>query len=205
VEKTMTEPEENRRLPFNLARRRTVDDFEWGWHARAYLKHCFKGYTGTVHELAALCGYKNISKFQRRRAAWVDGEWEIPRVFLNTIGVQLDVLEQAVALDRKGYEEALEHLPIPTSFFVKALPGIYLRETIPPVANMAEAYEYVQRNVEAQGCEAMTGHLYWPMLKAVTFRAGREPVTFTFAPKLTLKGESVSLRPPPGTLFCTTV
>lgn len=190
-------PSENRSLPFYFGHLRdnTVDDFQWGRHHRAYLAYCHHNCTLKPHEMKAVCGYKNISKFQRRRAEWVSGYFPIPQVFLDMIGVELETLEECVRLDAQEYDHVLTQLPLPSFFVVRVIPAVCIRHEIEDANTLYDCYAAVQEAVDAS--PSFAAYIDWPELKLTRFQSGKEPCEMFWRPTLTVKQGLLSFKAPP--------
>lgn len=179
-----------------------TETFVWGRHHRALITLHARRTTLDVHELGARCGYTNIDRFQRRRAAWSRGQplrkALIPVAFLDAIGIDVCALAEALERDRVEYERALEQLPLPdfaTAPLPAALP-VCVRTPLPGGLTMQELYAHVQRMVDSGEVRWGKAMLSWPSMKTVWFFKDRPPSEFTWPPRFVAVGDRVDFGGP---------
>jgi len=180
----------------------STEYFRWGRHHRALISKHAKACPTTAHELARLCGYTNIDRFQRRRAAWSKGEVLrqalIPVAFLEAIGVDAFELALAVERDATEYKEALERLPVPESFVSegRAPLGIRLRTALPKGLSEDAAVKYVQELVDSGQISWGKALISWPGMKSIWIYPFRCPKVHTWPPVLLCKGDRIDFGAP---------
>ncbi len=171
--------------------------FNWGRRHRAYIRACNKTCVLKPGELAALCGYADVSKFQRRRQDWgsgrASGKGLVPVAFLNAIGVRLCQLAEAVECDRREYEQALHHLSKPADVITCGIAslGICIKHPLPSDLEPTEVYGYIQALVDSGQTHEGKAQLHWPSLMSVYFRIGKPPSEITWPPKLFAHGDRI--------------
>jgi hypothetical protein len=176
--------------------------FVWGHYHRALITRHARRTKLDAHKLAARCGYTNIDRFQRRRAAWSRGrplrKALIPVAYLDAIGVDVCELVDAVERDRVEYERALEQLPLPdfaTAPLPAALP-VCVRTPLPYGLTMKELYAHVQRMVDSGEVHGGKAILSWPSMKCVWFFKDRPPREFTWPPRFVAVGDRADFGSP---------
>ncbi|MEO0128367.1 MAG: hypothetical protein ABIL44_11540 [candidate division WOR-3 bacterium] len=109
----------------------TIEDYKQFYHTRSYIvqKSDAYGYLENnrekVIELMNLCGYRKLEKFCSHRNMWNSLDRRIPRVYLETIGVDLEVLKFAVEVDRQEYESVLQLPRSPKAGTIRYMAGVY--------------------------------------------------------------------------------
>ena len=120
--------------PFRLERReiRSLTDFVWGYHHRAYLLHCADSSSLTLHDRKARCGYRNVNKFIKREGDWLGCLRPIPVVYLQVIGCDLESLKAAIVFDQEEYDQAINFTLCPREFVVRLMATMYTPHALPP-------------------------------------------------------------------------
>lgn len=179
-----------------------AETFVWGRHHRALITWHARHTKLGAHELAARCGYTNVDRFQRRRAAWSRGrplrKALIPVAYLDAIGIDVCELVEAVENDRAEYERALERLPLPDFATVPlpaALPAC-VRTPLPRGLTKEELYAHVQRMVDSSEIPLGKAILSWTSMKAVWFFKDRPSREFTWPPRFVAVGDCVDFGGP---------
>jgi hypothetical protein len=187
-------------IPFDFGQKpkNEVEGYEWGRHYQAYIRHCAKQRRlynrrvepELVQQALAACGMRNVNKFHRRRHAWNEGASPIPLAYLDFIGVDIEMLREAVALDEKEWQEALQKSLQPQHFIIRLIPAVYGRGTIPPGLTEEEAIQHVQEFQAShpgfRGC-----CINWPGIKAVNIWPDRPPTYSFWCPRMRVKGGQV--------------
>lgn len=108
----------------------TIEDYVQFYHTSSYIaqKSDAYGYLENnrekVIELMSLCGYKKLEKFCCHRNMWNSLDRRIPRLYLETIGVNLKVLKFAVEVDKQEYESALKIPRSPKGGTIRYMAGV---------------------------------------------------------------------------------
>ncbi len=175
----------------------------WGRHHRAYLRACDQGCGLTPCELAARCGYVNVSNFQRRRKDWregrASGKGHVPVAYLHAIGVDLCELAAAVEQDQADYALILVSLPVPSEIIVYGNTGLgaSVRHPIRTGLTMSECYEVAQQIANENSAWGHKAWLVWPRLQEIHFRKGKVPTIITWPPRLLCVGDVMDFNTPP--------
>ncbi len=122
----------NREIPMFSARIiNRIEDYERFHHTRSYICQKSQIYGNLnadrqkVIELMNTCGYKHLTKFCKHRRNWDNLVDKIPRAYLETIGVDLEVLQFAVEVDKKEYEQVLKMPKSPKAGTIRIMAGVY--------------------------------------------------------------------------------
>jgi len=179
-----------------------TENYRWGRYHRALIARHAKACRLNAHDLARLSGYTNVDRFQRRRAAWSNGEAArkalIPVAFLEAIGVDAFELALAVERDAVEYKEALKQLPVPESFVSegRAPLGIRLRTALPQGLSEDDAIRYVQGLVDSGQIAWGKALIDWPGMKSIWIYRFKRPGIYTWTPVLLSKGDRIGFGAP---------
>jgi len=168
----------------------TLDQYVWGFHHRTLLLQCADACPLSLHERRERCGYKNVSKFVKREADWLGCLRPIPLVYLETIGCDLDVLKQAVALDGQEYDQALRLLPPPRHFVIRLGSGMYSRQSLPENCTIEQAQELIRQFQHGQPRLACC--LDWSSMRTLFFEKGELVREVLYPPQFIVTREGVS-------------
>lgn len=162
-----------RTIPFNFGQKpiNQIGDYVWGRHFKAYITHCARQCRLKPHEFKTRCGYTNINRFLRRREEWNSFQKPIPVLYLDVIGVDMQLLEEVVAVDQKEYDAAIQ-LPLhPKYFTIRLMAAVYSQGRFPADTSEGQAIEEVQEYVDAH--PHVWCAISWPGLKTIYFNAGK--------------------------------
>ncbi len=178
-------------FPFNITSGREAlpEGFSWGRHHRGYLRWCAKRCSLSLPELAAACGWRKVEKFRRRRRQWHEGRGPVPRCYLETLGVDIGVLETCVELDLKEFEEILREPRFPDFFVARIMPATYLRVPLPAGTAEEEAIEAMLDHSESTGRSL---RLHYLGLLTIAVEPGGAILRQTYPPELRVDRRSVS-------------
>ncbi|HPO12397.1 MAG TPA: hypothetical protein PLI09_03055 [Candidatus Hydrogenedentes bacterium] len=186
-------PDSPRTIPFNFGQKpiNRVEDFKWGKHYKACIAFYARQCRLEPHEMKTRCGYTNYNRFLRRREQWSKCLRPIPLIYLDLIGVDMDLLREVVTLDQKEYETAIQ-LPLqPEYFTIRIMAAVYSQGRFPPETSEEQAIEHVQTYVDAHP------HYWccipWPGLKTIYFNAGKPHRYVFYRPELKIRGGFVEL------------
>ena len=136
----------SRAMPLFSARMiNSTADYERFFHTRSYIQQRSAAFPGphSNRALMAACGYKKLEKFIKRRAAWDSLARPIPLAYLDSIGVDLNVLALAAEADQAEFAQALA-LPLAARWAsVRLMPAVYADHELPGLLPEAEAVSYM--------------------------------------------------------------
>lgn len=145
-----------------------VEDFERCRHTKDYLAHCSRTCGVDRKTLWRITGLKHLTKFDKFRAQWHALARPIRKVYLEAIGVDLDVLREVVELDRKDFAAALTLPRHPRSVMIYLFGGIYLHRPIPEDWSEEQALEWMQAHTAERGLRTLLSYpdlltyIVWP-------------------------------------------
>lgn len=189
----------NTLIPFNYRypTSNPTGKYVWGRHHRAYLQYMDKYCGMSVKELAAACGYSNLNRLQRRRQEWATGCKPVPMKYLSSVGADIELLHDAVALDQKEFDDAVATLPLPSHVTIRLLSACYTTRQLPEVHTLEEAVGCVQRIVDEEPFGRGGACLHWQDIKTVYFKRGEEPQEVLYRPQFRLHARHVYFANPP--------
>ena len=127
-----------------------VEDYEQHYHTRAYVRQKSDSF-GTldsnrekVQELMNTCGYKDFEKFCAHRQAWDALIGEVPLVYLDAIGVELEAIDLIVETDQEEYRKVLQIPRYPKAGTVRLMGGFYRDFKFPDNTPEADAILMLQ-------------------------------------------------------------
>ena len=131
----------------------------------------------------AACGYAKANKFKLHSAKWIGLEKCIPIRFLESIEVDQSILEEALRLDQKEYNKAVEILTVPTQYSLKLLPGIYILKSFEGQETAYDCIEYLQPLLDVSNNRNTQAFITWPQLKTIWMRPHKEFSETYYHPK----------------------
>lgn len=163
--------------------------FLWGRRHRAYIAALDAGCKLSARDFAEMCGYGDVSKFQRRRQHWrhgrPSGKGHIPIGYLAGIHVDLCELAKLVEKDREDYLAALRAIHAPAEFTVYGqVPGFSIRKSLPAGLSIPDAVRHVQQLLDTGAFPPGKAMLEWPSLKTVFIRKNMAPSEHIWPPRM---------------------
>jgi len=111
-----------------------------------YLKRCREACGLRDEELAGLAGYASLKRFRAHEPRWLRcyGGSPVPLAYLRAIGVDFDVLREALEQDIAAYEFDLANPPLTETVMRVPLLGFGQPLSLPRPMSEGELVEYVQ-------------------------------------------------------------
>ncbi len=183
----------SKEIPFFSARKiNAVDDYERFHHTRAYLKSLsplpdtsFKlsdEHKIVLEKIRKACGYSHRSKFIIHKREWDRLERPVPLKYFNYLGVDYEVLDLVLDLDRREFEQALELPRYPKFAIIRLMAAIYANCEIPGGMEEREAVEYVAEVVKEKRFRCC---INYPQLKTIYFDPRTGVSTIYYPPEIT--------------------
>ncbi|MBD3168528.1 MAG: hypothetical protein GF307_03525 [candidate division Zixibacteria bacterium] len=129
---------------FNKPADNITRGYEFCFNTRAYLNQKREACTLDDKTIAERSGYRNFSKFLRKRELWHAMKMAFPRKYLDVIGVDWDVLEYVVELDQEAFHEEMDKPRIPERFTVRYFAAFYGSRMIGECESEEQAIERVK-------------------------------------------------------------
>ncbi len=168
---------------FNQLQNSTPRNYIWCRHIKAYLKFCNDAASKFTEEVMAACGYAKASKFTRHSAAWINLEKSIPLQFLESIEVDQSILEEALRLDQKEYNKAVNVLPVPAQYSLKFFSGMYILKSFEGQETVYDCIEYLQPLLDVWNNRNAQAFITWPHLKTIWMRPHKEFSETYYSPR----------------------
>lgn len=141
-------------LPFFSARKiNTIEEYERFFHTKRYIqsinpvkKSVFKmrpSEKSIIKDMVSTLGYSNMNKFITLKNEWDQLKRTVPLSYFDYIGINREVLEFTLELDREEYEQALQIPRYPHSAIVRLMAAVYKNIKIPTGFHEKEAIEYL--------------------------------------------------------------
>ena len=127
----MERMELNLKLNFNNPAENDTPNYEFCRNTKTYLNQERKSCQLDDKTVAEKTGYRNFSKFLRKRELWHIMKMSFPRKYLEVIGVDWNTLEYAVEIDNEAFLKELEKKQIPDRFIVRYFAAMYGNRDIP--------------------------------------------------------------------------
>jgi len=155
-------------------------------HTRTYIIERSAKVQGLAADrhLMAICSYRRIEKFRRRRPDWDALSRPLPLTYLSGIGVALDSLMVAAEADMSEFIEALS-LPAAIEWaVVRWMPAIYGSLRLPRLLPEADAVSFVldYARTNQRRCCIRVG-----ALKSIFIEPTGETATILYPPSLAIK------------------
>ncbi len=141
-------------------------------------------------ELMAFSGYKNYTKFLKRRKDFDDCRRDIPLAYLEAIGVDVHTLEFCQELDLKEFEYTKEFKYISPSYAtIRYMPAIYGNQEFPPNTTESEAIEILLEHCGNTNLQCM---INYPGFKTVLVTGvGIKVRTVFYPPEFTISEKNL--------------
>ena len=165
----------------------------WGSHHRHYIAWSAGRCGLSTEDLAAACGYRKLAKFDRRRRKWNEGKGRIPLRYLEAIDVDLALLGDCVALDRREHEAALREARYPGFFVARVAAALYIKVPFPEGTHESDG---VRLMVEYATANEQSCRIVYPELLAISVSRTGHVDSWSLAPELEVEGGTVSFGEP---------
>lgn len=165
---------------FTPKKHNSVAEYEWLRHSRAYIQQKSAAIPDDIQhranreqllELMHSCGYrKNLHKFREHRREWDTLRRPVPKVYLEALGVDLDILQFALELDQQE-NDAVQQLEFyPKRATERLMAAVYRTVEFPAGINETEAVAILQQRqqqAQAEGKRGFRCMIVYPGLRTV--------------------------------------
>jgi len=165
-----------------------IEGYEHYRHTLAYIEHQFLSLRGKGIDPATLYGYKSKKRFFEKMREWITLRDPVPLKFLKLINADLYVLETALSLDRKDYDEVVKGELIPKVYVICRFPlGI---KAIPLTGVTGEKEAIAQTRSVAVMRNTMC-LIEYPYIKTIWIEPDGQISVRMFPPKMTQEGKYI--------------
>jgi hypothetical protein len=159
-------------IPFISVRQvNQIEDYERFYHLKTYIKCKSDRYKDTgrkknpvIVELVKKSGYSKYQKFREHRKDWNNIKRDIPILYLKSIGVDLEVIEDLVKVDLEEFEKVLEIPLFPTCGVIRYMACVYGTKEFESGTTEEEAIEILK---EFTSIKRIRCCINYPYLKTI--------------------------------------
>ena len=134
-----------------------------------------------IRLLMKQCGYTKRHKFLIHREQWNKLERKIPKIYLESIGVDFRTLHFTLDLDREQYQKILQIPFSPEFATIHIMPGIYQSLPLPEGITEEDAIEVIQTYAQEKNIRCF---INLPEIKSIRFEPDGMVVVLYYPPIL---------------------
>jgi hypothetical protein len=167
-----------------------VEDYTPFYHSKIYLKQksgslkYFEDQIPQIKKIAEKVGYKDFNQFIKHRKLWHEFQKKIPLIYLEAIGVKLDVLKFTIELDQNDYQKTLEIPLYPKSFIIQTRP-FPLTKRLPKNISEDKAIELIRKEAILNNKSCV---INYPFLKKILIDSDGSLKTAYYQPDIKIEG-----------------
>jgi hypothetical protein len=153
--------------------------------------HCVKAYMlqkkmefcrhHPISDLAELSGYADIEKFVKHEEQWLGLQRDIPRGYIDGIGINPDMLLSILNLDKDAFIDCKKMELFPAQYTVRVYAAVYSHKKFPRKMTEKQAVEYVAVQCIKNSVQSC---INWPDLKTIWFQPTGKHHTTWYEPHI---------------------